>query len=201
MVAPDKRSEFHFASDSKCPVNPEGMFESSRWCKPPVVSIKTIPSPGRGVVDEIRMSSTHLSLHYHIVFGTKNHEPVIQPAWRGDLHAYLGGIVRTANGIAQSIGGVADHVHLLIGLRATHRLAEVLRELKAVSSGWVRDEIGMRHFAWQEGYGAFTVSPSQRETVRRYIEQQPEHHRTRTFREEYLELLPRSGVEFDERYV
>ena len=83
------------------------------------------------------MPSTHLSLHYHIVFGTKNHEPIIQPLWRGKLHAYLGGIIRTANGIAESVGGVSDHVHLLIGLRATHCLADVLRELKSVSSGWV----------------------------------------------------------------
>jgi putative transposase len=80
-------------------------------------------------------------------------------------------------------------------------LADVLRELKSVSSGWVHDEIGMRGFAWQEGYGAFTVSPSQRDAVRHYIEQQDEHHRTRTFREEYLQLLRRNGVEFDERYV
>ncbi len=87
---------------------------------------------------------------------------MIQAAWRGDLHAYLGGIIRTADGIAESIGGVSDHVHLLIGLRATHRLADVIRELKAVSSGWVHNEIGMRGFAWQEGYGAFTVSASQR---------------------------------------
>ena len=126
---------------------------------------------------------------------------MIQPAWRADLHAYLGGIIRTANGIAESVGGVSDHVHLLIGLRATHRLADVLRELKAVSSGWVYDEIGIHRFPWQEGYGTFTVSASQRQAVRQYIEQQPEHHRTRTFREEYLELLRRSGVEFDERYV
>ncbi len=147
------------------------------------------------------MSSTHLSLHYHIVFGTKNHEPMIQAAWRDKLHAYLGGIIRMADGIAESIGGVSDHVHLLIGLSATHRLADVLRELKAVSSGWVHNEIGVRGFAWQEGYGAFTVSASQRGALRRYIEQQEEHHRTRTFREEYLDLLRRSGVEFDERYV
>jgi REP element-mobilizing transposase RayT len=99
------------------------------------------------------------------------------------------------------VGGVSDHVHLLIGLRATHRLADVLRELKAVSSLWVHNEIGLRTFAWQEGYGAFTISSSQRAAVRRYIEGQAEHHRTRTFREEYLELLRRSGVEFDERYV
>jgi putative transposase len=147
------------------------------------------------------MSSTHLSLHYHIVFGTKNQEPLIQRAWRGDLHAYLGGIIRMANGIAENIGGVSDHVHLLVGLRATHRLADVLRDLKSVSSGWVHDEIGLRSFAWQEGYGAFTVSASQRAAVRRYIERQEEHHRTRTFREEYLELLRRSGVGFDERYI
>jgi putative transposase len=79
------------------------------------------------------MPSTHLSLHYHVVFGTKSHEPMIQAAWRDKLHAYLGGIIRTADGIAESIGGASDHVHLLIGLRATHRLADVLRELKAVS--------------------------------------------------------------------
>jgi putative transposase len=92
-------------------------------------------------------------------------------------------------------------VHLLIGIRATHRLADVMRELKAVSFGWVHNEIRMRGFAWQEGYGAFTVSASQREAVRQYIQQQLEHHRTRTFREEYLELLRRSGVEFDEHYL
>jgi putative transposase len=100
------------------------------------------------------MSSTHLSLHYHIIFGTKNHEPMIQPAWRSDLHAYLDEIVRTADGIAEIVGGVSDHVHLLIGPRTTHRLADVLRELKAVSSGWAHKDIGMRAFAWQEGYGA-----------------------------------------------
>ncbi len=116
------------------------------------------------------------------------------------LHAYLGGIIRTADGIAESIGVASDHVHLLIGLRATHRLGDVLRELKAISSSWVHNEIGVRGFAWQGGYGAFTVSASQRGAVRRYIERQ-EHHRTRTFREEYLELLRRSSVEFDERYV
>jgi putative transposase len=95
------------------------------------------------------MSSTHLSLHYHVVFGTKNHEPTIQRAWRGDLHAYLGGIIRAANGIAESVGGVSDHVRLLIGPRATHRLADVLRELKSVSSRWVHEEIGLAAFAWQ----------------------------------------------------
>jgi len=102
----------------------------------------------------------------------------------GTAAATESGIIRTADEIAESIGGVSDHVHLLIGLRATHRLADVIRELKAVSSGWAHNEIGIRGFAWQEGYGAFTVSASQREAVRQYIQQQAEHHRTRTFREE-----------------
>jgi hypothetical protein len=113
---------------------PEGCWRISRWCKPPGYRVCKHKAPA-GAAQPSYMSSTHLSLHYHIVFGTKNHEPLIQPSWRGDLHAYLGGIIRTGNGIAESVGGVSDHVHLLIGLRATHRLADVLRELKAVSSG------------------------------------------------------------------
>ena len=147
------------------------------------------------------MSSTHLSLHYHLVFGTKNHEPVITPAWRDRLHTYLGGVIRTLDGVPESVGGVSDHVHLLIGLRATHTLADVLRETKSVSSAWAHVDVGVSSFAWQEGYGAFTVSASQLEDVRAYIQGQDEHHRTRTFRDEYLMLLQRSGVEFDERYL
>ena len=146
------------------------------------------------------MSSTHLSLHYHFVFGTKEHAPVIAPAWRSELHAFMGGIIRTLGGVPHAVGGVADHVHLLVGLRATHCMSDVMRELKAVSSRWVHETAGLRSFAWQEGYGAFTVSASQQEVVRNYIQKQEQHHRTRTFREEYLELLKRSGVEFDLRY-
>jgi putative transposase len=144
------------------------------------------------------MPSTHFSLHYHIVFGTKNHEPIIQPSWRGKLRAYLGGIIRTANGIAESVGGVSNHVHLLVGPRVTHRLADVLRELESVSSSWVRDEIGVRNFAWRKAMVVLQVSASQCETVRRYIEQQEQRHRTRIFRQEYLELLRRHKIEFDE---
>ncbi len=147
------------------------------------------------------MPSTHLSLHYHLVFGTKDHAPLIAPAWRDDPHAFMGGIVRTLGGVPEAVGGVSDHVHLLVGLRPTHRLANVLRELKTVSSRWVHETTGLSLFAWQEGYGAFTVSASQRDDVRHYIEQQAEHHRRRTFREAYLELLQRSGTEFDARYV
>jgi putative transposase len=118
------------------------------------------------------MPSTHLSLHYHIVFSTKGRAPVIAAEWRERLHAYLGGVVRNIEGVPEAIGGVCDHLHLLIGLRATACLADVVRDVKAVSSRWVHEEIGERAFAWQEGYGAFTVSASQRESVREYIARQ-----------------------------
>jgi putative transposase len=147
------------------------------------------------------MSSTHLSLHYHLVFGTKHHTPSIAAEWRERLHAYLGGAVKTLAGIPEVVGGVGDHVHLLVGLRATHCLADVMRDIKRVSSLWVHETIGERSFAWQDGYGAFTVSASQLPVVRRYIERQEEHHRARTFREEYVELLRKSEVGFDERFL
>ena len=147
------------------------------------------------------MPSTHLSLHYHVVFSTKDRVPSIATAWRERLHAYLGGVVRNVNGVPEAMGGIADHVHLLIGLRATACLADVVRDVKAVSSRWVHEEIGERSFAWQEGYGAFTVSASQRGIVCEYIARQEEHHRKRTFQEEYRELLKRSGVDYDERFI
>src|ERR1051325_1259537 len=99
------------------------------------------------------MGSTYLSLHYHLVFGTKNREPLIDSRWHSRLHDYLGGTVSGLGGIPQGIGGVADHVHLLVGLKATHCLADVLRELKKASSSSVHEELG-EAFAWQEGYAA-----------------------------------------------
>jgi REP element-mobilizing transposase RayT len=147
------------------------------------------------------MSSTHLSLHVHVVFGTKHQRPLITAEWRERLHAYLGGAARTLDAIPEAVGGVADHVHLLLGLRATHRLADILRDVKRASSAWVHETIGDRQFEWQDGYGAFTVSASLLETVKQYITCQETHHRQRTFQQEYVELLRRSGVEHDERYL
>jgi putative transposase len=147
------------------------------------------------------VASTHLSLHYHVVFSTKDRVPLIAAAWRERLHAYLGGVVRNVHGVPEAIGGMADHVHLLIGLRATTCLADVVRDVKAVSSRWVHEETGERYFAWQEGYGAFTVSASQRDAVRAYIARQEAHHQKRTFQEEYIELLKRSGVDYDARFL
>ena len=147
------------------------------------------------------MGSTHLSLHYHVIFATKDHVAIIAPAWRSRLHAYMGGIARSLEGVPEIIRGVDDHVHLLLGLRAARSLADVVRQIKANSSRWVHEEIALASFAWQEGYGAFTVSASQREMVRAYIANQEEHHRTRSFREEYLEFLKKSGVDYDPKYV
>jgi len=147
------------------------------------------------------MASTHLSLHYHIIFSTKDRAPIIAPAWRDRLHAYMGGVIRNLDGVPEAIGGVVDHVHLLIGLRASARLSDVVRDLKSVSSRWVHDEVGDRGFCWQEGYGAFTVSASQVDVVRDYIAEQESHHQKRTFQEEYLELLKRTGVKYDKRFI
>jgi putative transposase len=147
------------------------------------------------------MASTYLSLHYHVVFSTKNREPLIRPTWKPQLHEYLGGTVRGLGGVPGEIGGVADHVHLLFGLKATHCLADVMRELKKASSAWMHDQLNCREFAWQEGYSAFTVSASTRDAVRSYIANQEEHHRFKSFREELMEMLQRAEVRYDPKYL
>lgn len=147
------------------------------------------------------MASTHSHLLYHLIFSTKNREPIINPSWRNRLHEYLGGIVSGLEGTPQGIGGVADHVHLLVGLKPTHRLSDFMRDLKKFSSSWVAEEIGVKTFRWQEGYAAFTVSASGRDSVRRYIATQEEHHRVKTFREELVEFLEKSGVSYDPQYL
>lgn len=147
------------------------------------------------------MPSTHLSLHYHVVFSTKDRHPWMKTQWRNDLHAYLGGCIKTLDGVPEEIGGIEDHVHILLGLRATHCLADVLREIKKVSSRWVHEEVRVPQFAWQEGYGAFTVSASNIAAVRKYISTQAEHHRKHSFQDEYRALLKRHGIEFDERFL
>ncbi len=103
------------------------------------------------------MAQTYTQLFYHLVWSTKNREPLILPGWRPDLHAYIGGIVRNRRGELIAAGGVPDHIHLLARLPADRAVAEVVRDIKAVSSGW-RHEHGEPGFAWQGGYGAFTVS-------------------------------------------
>jgi REP element-mobilizing transposase RayT len=147
------------------------------------------------------MSSTFLSLHYHLVFSTKERRPWIKDDWRERLFAYLGGTVNGLKGVAQGVGGTADHVHLLVGLRSSHCLADFMRELKKASSIWVHETVGVPSFAWQEGYGAFTVSATARDQVKMYIANQAEHHRMKTFREELEELLQRAGIEYEDQWL
>ena len=147
------------------------------------------------------MTHTYLSLHYHLVFGTKNREPLIDAKWCSRLHEYLGGTISGLGGFPEGIGGVADHVHLLVGLKATHCFANVLREVKKASSNWVHEEIGLPSFARQEGYAAFTVSTTEREGVLKYIANQEEHHRVRSYREELIEMLKKAGIEYDLKYL
>ena len=147
------------------------------------------------------MPSTRTGLHYHLIFATKNREPLISDDWRTRLHAYLGGTVGGLEGVPQAIGGVADHVHLLVSLKPTHCLADFVRDLKKASSTWAAVASRKHRFQWQEGYAAFTVSPSARAAVQKYIEQQEEHHRHQSLREELIEFLQKSGIEYDERYL
>ncbi len=147
------------------------------------------------------MPSTHLSLHFHIVFSTKDRERWIVPSIRDRVHEYIGGTIRSINGVAHAVGGMSDHVHVFAGLRATHCLADVMREMKSESSGWIHREFRLAGFAWQDGYGAFTVSASHIESVRNYVLHQEDHHRVTTFQEEYVAMLKRGLVEYDEKYL
>ena len=147
------------------------------------------------------MPSTHLSLHYHLVFSTKDREPWLAPTPRVRVHEYIGGIIRGMKGVSHAVGGTGDPIHVFAGLRATQCLADVMRELKSESSAWIHRELGFAGFAWQEGYGGFTVSASIIEKVRTYVLTQEEHHRTITFQEEYVAMLQRGFVEYDERYL
>jgi REP element-mobilizing transposase RayT len=148
------------------------------------------------------MANTYTSLHYHIVFSTKNREPWLVRAKENRIWEYLGGIAR-ANGMkALQVGGCDDHIHLLIAVPAVISLSKAVQLVKGASSRWIHEtDNDMAAFAWQDGYGAFTLGVSQIADTVRYIEGQREHHRAKTFQEEYVHFLHKHGVEYDERYI
>ena len=148
------------------------------------------------------MANTYTSLLYHVVFSTKNRERWIKPGIEERVWAYLGGIAREHDMVAQQIGGIEDHVHLVLGMRASMGLSKAVQLLKGASSKWMNETFPeLRGFAWQDGYGAFTVSKSQLEAAIEYVVHQREHHGMRTFQEEYRAMLELHDIKFDERYV
>ena len=148
------------------------------------------------------MANTYTSLHYHVIFSTKNRQPFLAEAIRDRVFAYLGGIARENGMNALEVGGVADHVHLLVSIPASLAVSKALRLIKGGSSHWLKETFpNMAKFAWQDGYAAFTVSQLQIDDVRVYIRCQSEHHQTKTFAEEYRAFLARHRIEYDGRYL
>ncbi len=148
------------------------------------------------------MGNSFRCLRYHLVFSTKNRAPQITPVLQQRLYDYIGGIIKDDNGQLLAAGGTADHVHLLASIHAGVPVSDMLRKVKSNSTKWIHETFPeQRGFAWQEGYGAFSVSQSNVEQVRRYIEQQEEHHRRISFDEEFIKLLERHGISYDGRYL
>ena len=136
----------------------------------------------------------------HLVFSTKNREPLVSVETQPKLHAYLVGILANLNCPALQVGGTADHVHLLFSLGRTTTVADIVEDAKTGSSKWMKRQ-GVSAFSWQAGYGAFSIGQSQVPAVVRYIGQQEQHHRRLTFQDELRALFHRYDISFDERYV
>jgi len=153
----------------------------------------------------LRMANTYASLFYHVIFSTKNRESFIQRDIESRVWAYLGGIARENDFTVLCAGGIENHVHLLLWLPPDWAVSKAVKLLKGGSSAWIKtafpNKPGLRHFAWQDGYAAFSVSKSKDGEVRRYIEGQREHHQKKTFEEEYRALLLKHEVPVDEKYL
>lgn len=138
----------------------------------------------------------------HVVFSTKHRAPLLGAEIRQELHPYLVGIVRNNGCHSLQVGGVEDHVHLLVALSRTISIAQLVEHLKTGSSKWLKTKgPALSDFSWQSGYGVFSVGASQADTVVRYIQHQEEHHHKTTFQEEFRKIVEEAGIELDERYV
>ena len=145
------------------------------------------------------MSHTCGNILLHLIFGTHQRRPLIKPEFRDDLFAYLGGIIREMNGTALIVNGTTDHVHMLVRIRPAPSPAEIARIIKTNSSRWIRE----RHaeFAWQTGYGVFSVSESNVSAVTKYIASQEEHHKKHSFQDEFRAFLRKNRIVVDEKYI
>ena len=140
--------------------------------------------------------------YLHIVFSTKNRKPLIKQEVEEELHKYLSGIARDLKSPVIAINSVEDHIHILCLLSRNITISKLLEELKKSSSKWIKTKgDAYKNFYWQNGYGAFSVSQSAINTVKKYIANQKEHHRKKTFKEEYVEFLERYEIEYDEKYI
>ncbi len=148
------------------------------------------------------MAHTFTHLLTHIIFSTKNREPLLDSELKSRLFPYMGGIVRELGGAAILINGPSDHVHLLISFPSTKSISDFMRVVKTNSSRWVHEQFpSKQNFAWQTGYAAFSVSESNRAAVEKYISNQEEHHRVASFKDEFVSFLQKHGMEYDEKYL
>ena len=148
------------------------------------------------------MANTYTQIHVHVVFAVQNRESLINKQWRKTLYLYIISIIQDRGHKVLSIGGTENHIHILIGLRPNESLSQLVHSIKRSSSLWINNNDLVRgRFSWQEGYGAFSCSKNQVSAICDYIENQEEHHRVKTFREEYEDWLKFEGVEYDKRFI
>lgn len=148
------------------------------------------------------MAGTFSQIYIQVVFAVKGRDNLLQKPWRDEVFKYMAGIIKGKNQKPIIVNGVADHVHLFIGLRPSMCLSDLVRDIKNNTTNFIKDKKFLNsEFFWQEGYGAFSYSHSQLDNVYQYILKQEEHHRKRTFKEEYLEFLEKFEIEHDDKYL
>lgn len=148
------------------------------------------------------MANTYTQIHLHFVFAVKFRNGIIRSEWKDSLYKYTAGIIRNNNHKLLAINGMQDHIHILIGLRPSQSISDLMKDVKQSSSKWINEnKLVNGHFEWQEGYGAFSHSKSQINKVINYIENQELHHKKLTFREEYIDFLKKFEVDYDERFI
>lgn len=148
------------------------------------------------------MPNTYTQIHLHLVFCVQNRASLIRPDWEARLFKYMTGIIQNSGHKLLAINGFYDHVHALIGMRPVQSLSDLMQNVKGDSSRWINmNRLTPGRFSWQEGYGAFSYSKSQIPVVARYIDNQKEHHKKKTFMEEYRKILNDFGIDYEERYI
>jgi putative transposase len=148
------------------------------------------------------MANTYTQIYIHSVFTVQSHDRVIAKTWKDELSKYITGIVQNNGHKLLAVNGVTDHIHLFVGMKPSQSVSDLLQDVKANSSRWINSKHFVKgHFAWQEGFGAFSYAHSQLDSVIKYINNQEEHHKKRSFKEEYLDLLRKFDVDFNDAYL